>query len=163
MADAYAVEALVQRAYRGDASRAGWTTEADLLDGQRTDAEDVADAIERHLMLLAYHGERLVASVLLRIEPDAVLLGMFAVEPTLQGAGLGRLVLDEAERTMRERLGATRGRMTVLAQRPELLAWYARRGWQLTGSRQPFPHGNARFGLPRRADLEFVVLEKALA
>src|SRR4051794_13241714 len=36
-ADLGAIVALVESAYRGESSRAGWTTEADLLDGQRTD------------------------------------------------------------------------------------------------------------------------------
>jgi GNAT superfamily N-acetyltransferase len=163
VADVPAVVALVERAYRGDASRAGWTTEADLLDGQRTDPEDVRAAIEGpgHVVLLALDAERLVASVLLSPDGDAILLGMFAVEPTLQGAGLGRHVLGEAERWMRDSMGATRGRMTVLLQRAELLAWYARRGWLPTGARKPFHYGNARFGMPRRDDLEFVVLEKS--
>lgn len=160
--DTPAVVALVERAYRGEASRAGWTTEADLLDGQRTDPEDVESAIERHLMLLAHDGEALVASVLLSAEPDAVLLGMFAVDPARQNTGLGRMVLAHAERTMQGRLGATRGRMTVLLQRSELLAWYARRGWHATGARKPFPYGDERFGRPRRPDLEFAVLEKDL-
>ncbi len=156
---------LVERAYRGDASRAGWTTEADLLDGQRTDLEDVRSSITGpgQVMRLAHQGERLVGSVLLTPEPDAVLLGMLAVEPTLQSAGLGRLVLAAAERWMRDSMGGTKGRMTVLVQRTELLAWYARRGWLPTGARKPFPYGNPRFGLPRRDDLEFVVLEKLLA
>ena len=160
--DAPAVVALVERAYRGDASRAGWTTEADLLDGQRTDPDDVTSALARGTLLLFERDGALVASVLLMPDDDAVLLGMFAVEPTLQGCGLGRIVLAAAERWMRERLGATRGRMTVLWQRDELLAWYVRRGWSPTGKKKPFPYGDARFGLPRRDDLEFLVLEKEL-
>lgn len=162
-ADAPAIVALVERAYRGDASRAGWTTEADLLDGQRTDLDEVAQLIERDAnLLLAHHDGELSASVLLTPEDDAVLLGMFAVDPRKQGSGLGREVLAAAERIMAGELGATRGRMTVLTQRAELIAWYERRGWRRTGARAPFPYGNPRFGLPRRDDLEFEVLEKQL-
>lgn len=154
--------ALVERAYRGTASRAGWTTEADLLDGQRTDLAEVRAALsaEGQLMLLVHEAQRLIGSVLLKEQPDHVLLGMFAVEPTQQGSGLGRYLLGAAERCMCEHFGAKRGRMTVLVQRTELLAWYERRGWRRTGATEPFPYGNPRFGLPRRDDLEFVVLEK---
>ena len=164
-ADAPAVLALVQRAYRGDASRAGWTTEADLLDGQRTDLDDVLAALRdsEGRVLLLVEGPRVLASVRLSRAGDAALLGMFAVEPGLQGRGVGRELLAAAEETMHRELRATRGRMTVLVQRTELLAWYERRGWVPTGAREPFPYGNPRFGLPRRDDLEFVVLEKALA
>lgn len=164
-ADAPAVLALVARAYRGEASRAGWTTEADLLDGQRTDLTDVLAALRdpTGLVLLLTEGPRILASVRLsRAADGAVLVGMFAVEPALQGGGVGRQVLEAAEAAIVRELGATRGRMTVLLQRSELLAWYARRGWLPSGAREPFPYGDARFGLPRREDLEFLVLEKAL-
>ena len=52
--------------------------------------------------------------------------------------------------------------MTVIVQRPELIAWYERRGYALTGERRPFPYDDERFGDPRRTDLEFAVLEKRL-
>ena len=165
LADVPRVVALVERAYRGEESRAGWTTEADLLDGQRTDAEDVEQALlaPGNLMLLVLEADALRASVLLKPQPDAVLLGMFAVEPVRQGSGLGRFLLERAQREMRERFAAARGRMTVIRQREELVAWYGRRGWHPTGAREPFPYGQPRFGEPRRDDLEFVVLEKDLA
>jgi len=44
--DAPAIVALVESAYRGEGSKVGWTTEADLLDGQRTDADGVRALIE---------------------------------------------------------------------------------------------------------------------
>ena len=44
-ADVPALVALVNSAYRGESSRAGWTTEADLLDGQRVDAGGIMTAI----------------------------------------------------------------------------------------------------------------------
>jgi hypothetical protein len=52
--------------------------------------------------------------------------------------------------------------MTVIAQRQELIAWYQRRGYSLTGEARPFPTEDPRFGLPKRDDLGFVVLEKRL-
>ena len=87
---------------------------------------------------------------------------MFAVVPTKQGGGVGRAVLAEAERLAVERWSATAMEMTVISRRTDLIAWYERRGYRLTGETRPFPHGDERFGLPRRADLEFAVLTKAL-
>ena len=52
--------------------------------------------------------------------------------------------------------------MTVIANRGELIAWYERRGYVLTGERRPFPLDDPRFGLPKTRDLAFVVLEKPL-
>jgi ribosomal protein S18 acetylase RimI-like enzyme len=164
--DVDAVVALVQSAYRGESSRAGWTTEADLLDGQRTDAglvREIVDAEDR-LVLLAFDGDELRGCCeLRRLEPAAAYFGMFAVEPRLQGGGFGKAILAEAERQAVERWAARRMQMTVLIQREELLAWYVRRGYRRTGRTEAFPYVDERYGLPRRPDLLLEVLEKDLA
>jgi GNAT superfamily N-acetyltransferase len=164
VADVPVVVALVDAAYRGDASRAGWTTEADLLDGQRTDADDVLACIDRpdSIVLLAERDGALVACAHVAVEDGAGYFGMFSVVPALQGAGVGKVVLAEAERLVRELWHRDVMRMTVIAQRGELIAFYERRGYVRTGTSKPFPYGNPRFGLPRRDDLRFVVLEKPL-
>jgi ribosomal protein S18 acetylase RimI-like enzyme len=162
LADVPAIVSLVESAYRGDASRVGWTTEADLLDGQRTDADAVADLITSadSRILLVEGPEGLLGSVLLSDEGHGAYVGMFAVRPGGQGRGVGSALLGEAERVTREELGRPWARMTVLVQRPELIAWYERRGYRRTGEREPFPYGDPRLGLPRRDDLEFEVLKK---
>ena len=162
--DVDAVVALVESAYRGDASRAGWTTEADLLDGRRTGADDVLAQIHRlqSSILLAEQDGRLVACAHVAVEDGAGYFGMFSVEPGLQGSGVGKAVLAEAERLAREDFGMTHMRMTVIDVREELITFYERRGYRRTGIKKPFPYGDARFGLPKRDDLRFEVLEKAL-
>jgi len=163
-ADAHTVVALVESAYRGHASRAGWTTEADLLDGRRTHAEDVLAHIRRpdSQVLLAFRGEQLVACAHVAVEEGAGYFGMFSVVPRLQRSGLGRDVLAEAERIARDLYGMRLMRMTVIDVRDELIAWYERRGYRRTGTKKPFPYGDERFGIPLRDDLRFEVLEKAL-
>jgi ribosomal protein S18 acetylase RimI-like enzyme len=165
-ADVPAIVALVERAYRGAPSRAGWTTEADLLDGQRTDDTEVQGLVAgaRTRLVLALHAPSIVGSVLLRAPEGegAAYVGMFAVEPTLQDQGIGRGLLAEVERIVRAERMAPRLRMTVISQRRELIAWYVRRGYTLTGERDAFPYGQPRFGIPRRDDLMFEVLEKSL-
>ncbi len=164
--DVAAVVALVQAAYRGEPSRRGWTTEADLIEGQRVDAAMVAEVLADPdaVVLTARDDGRLVACCELRHRPEQaeVHFGMFAVEPTTQGGGLGRRVLTEAERTARDRWRAERMVMTVLEVRTELLAWYERRGYAPTGETGDFPYGDERFGVPTRPDLRFVVLAKEL-
>jgi GNAT superfamily N-acetyltransferase len=159
------VVALVESAFRGETSRAGWTTEADLLDGRRTGTDEieaiVADPGQRILLLRDAGGE-LVASVVLRRDGDSAWLGMLAIRPVLQGRGTGRAMLVAAEGWVAEHWGARRMRMTVIAQRAELIAWYERRGYRRTGETAPFFYGDPRFGLPKRDDLYFVVLEKTL-
>ncbi|MEO6247965.1 MAG: GNAT family N-acetyltransferase [Sphingomicrobium sp.] len=157
--------ALIESAYRGNSARAGWSHEADLLDGQRTDRQELeailADAA-RHLFVLR-DGEAIAACVALTDKGEGcVYLGLLTVDPLRQASGVGRLLLAAAEDHAAADLGATRVEMTVIAQRPELITWYVRRGYLATGERRPFPHGDPRAGRPKRDDLEFIVLEKPL-
>ena len=155
---------LVTSAYRGDDSRAGWTTEADLLDGMRIDGERIQADLdrERSRIVVAERGGEMLACAHVMDEDGAGYFGMFAVRPNLQGAGLGKSMLAEAERIAREEWSLPAMRMTVIDVRDELIAFYERRGYRRTGIRKPFPYGDARYGLPRRDDLRFEILEKAL-
>ncbi|MFF9525440.1 GNAT family N-acetyltransferase [Streptomyces achromogenes] len=163
-ADVDALVALVESAYRGDSSRAGWTTEADILDGQRTDPEGVREVIKSpdSRLLTAELDGRLVACCQLEHRGDHAYFGMFAVSPALQGGGVGKAVLAEAERRCRQSWGVGEMHMTVISVRADLIAWYERRGYRRTGRTSPFPYGDERFGIPLRADLEFELLVKKL-
>lgn len=164
-ADIPAVVALVESAYRGDSGRRGWTTESDLLDGQRTDAADVAAVIARpdsRILLLERDG-RLLACCHLERHGEAAYFGMFAVDPAQQTGGLGKRLLAEAERIAGGEWRCRAMEMTVIVQRAELIAWYERRGYRRTGTYKPFPYGDERFGIPRRDDLRFELLRKDLA
>ncbi|MGW0998039.1 GNAT family N-acetyltransferase [Streptomyces sp. NPDC002520] len=163
-ADVDALVALVESAYRGDSSRAGWTTEADILEGQRTDPEGVLAVIkspDSRLLTVEQDG-RIVACCQLEHRGDHAYFGMFAVSPALQGAGLGKTVMAEAERQAREAWGVTEMHMTVISVRDDLIAWYERRGYRRTGRMTPFPYGDERFGVPQRDDLQFELLVKPL-
>ena len=163
-ADIPALVPLVTSAYRGDASRAGWTTEADLLDGNRIDPEvlraDILRAGSR--ILLAERGADMLGCAHVCIEDGAGYFGMFSIRPDLQGAGLGKLLLAEAERVVREEWKLPAMRMTVIDVREELIAYYVRRGYRRIGVKKPFPATDPRFGIPKRDDLRFEVLEKIL-
>ena len=173
--EADALSALVNSAYRGDPSRVGWTTEADLLGGQRTDPAALLEfmaagetALDR--VLLVYEGtaggtglDRLPeACVQLERRGDDAYLGMLTVQPVRQASGLGKRLLDAAEGWAAARWGTRTIIMTVITQRPELIAWYERRGYNATGETAPFPYGDTRFGEPKRPDLQFIVLRKPL-
>ncbi|MFF5126217.1 GNAT family N-acetyltransferase [Streptomyces syringium] len=164
-ADVPALVELVESAYRGDDSRAGWTTEADLLDGQRTDPDGVLAVVtdESSILLVVERDGEIVACCQLEHRGTHAYFGMFAVRPSLQGAGLGKVIMAEAERVVRAEWDAREMHMTVIRQRDELIAWYERRGYRRTGRMSPFPYGDDRFGIPQRADLEFELLVKELA
>ena len=160
-----ALHALIESAYRGDTARTGWSHEADLLDGQRTDRESLAVMLAdpaQQLLVLRDNDELRACVALTDKGAGLAYLGMLTVDPARQSAGLGRLILAAAEDHAAAHFGAARIEMTVIAQRGELIAWYERRGYALTGERRPFPAHDPRFGLPRRDDLAFVVMEKKL-
>ncbi|WP_225846713.1 GNAT family N-acetyltransferase [Streptomyces sp. HPF1205] len=163
--DVPALVRLIESAYRGDASRAGWTTEADILEGQRTDSEGVLEVMSKpgsRLVAVEVGGE-LVACCQLEHRGEHAYFGMFAVRPELQGAGLGKIIIAEAERFARDEWGVVEMHMTVISVREDLMAWYARRGYTRTGRMSPFPYGDERFGIPTRDDLQFELLTKKLA
>lgn len=165
LSDVDRLHALIERAYRGESARQGWTHEADLLGGQRTDAPALAEGLgdPKRYMLVAEDEAELVACAELTDKGDSLAyIGLVTVEPARQGDGIGRAVLAKAERIAATTLSATLFEMTVIRQRIELIDWYQRRGYGATGEARPFPYGDARFGLPTVADLAFVVLTKRL-
>ncbi|MCY7353938.1 MAG: GNAT family N-acetyltransferase [Lysobacter sp.] len=162
--DIPALVALVTSAYRGDVSKQGWTTEADFLDGNRIDPDVLRLDIERphSRVIIAERDGQLLACAHVSEEDGSGYFGMFSVQPDLQGGGVGKALLGEAERLVHEEWQLPSMRMTVIDIRDELIAFYERRGYHRTGIHKPFPYGDARFGIPRRDDLRFQVLEKIL-
>lgn len=140
LADVPAVHALIERAYRGDGARAGWTHEADLLHGPRTDAASVAAIVAApdQAFLVAVDGAAIVACIEVDLRGTAGYLGQLAVDPARQAAGFGRAMLAAGEERAR-RHGARVMEMTVVDRRPELIAYYQRRGYAPTGEVRPFP------------------------
>jgi ribosomal protein S18 acetylase RimI-like enzyme len=162
--DAPAIAALMNLAYRG--SDAGWTTEADYFQGDRTNeallGKDMAANPDAALLVWRPDGV-LLGCVWLEPENDGIwYLGSLSIDPCQQNRGLGRKLLAAAEDWVRER-GGREIRMTVVNVRDTLLSWYTRRGYALTGEAEPFPYGDTRFGIPKRDDLHFVVLRKSLS
>lgn len=165
LSDLLELHALVERAYRGHTARRGWTHEADLLGGQRTDVEALTELLTdpSQAVLGRRDGGRLVGCVQVSSKPDAkAYFGMLSVEPDLQGAGVGRSLISAAEDHARGVFGASFMEMTVIRQRTELIDYYVRRGYRLTGGEAPFPATNPRFGLPKRDDLGFLIMAKPL-
>ena len=158
--------ALVSSAYRGESAKQGWTSEADIIGGQRLDEDMARDMLAEEdsvILLVRDDRSRAVASVYLREPAEGqAYLGVLAVSPQGQGKGLGSALIDLAEAWAAERWSAHSLRMSVINKREELIAYYERRGYQRTGEVEPFPYGDERFGLPRVDDLEFVLLRKHL-
>jgi ribosomal protein S18 acetylase RimI-like enzyme len=159
-ADLPALRRLVERAYRGDTARQGWTHEADLLDDERTSDAELAAAIaapDRRLIVAQAGDGALVGTVTLVGLPNGkAYLGMLCVDPDVQAAGLGRALLAQCDAVAQADLGATAIEMTVIDRRPELIAWYERRGYVRTGETRPFPGAAS-------VDFAMVVLERALS
>ena len=138
--------ALVNAAYRGESSRAGWTTEADLLTGVRTSERTIQALLAREDACILVGEDAsgvMAASICLERHPeklDTVHLGMIAVSPLLQNRGYGKSMILAAERLARVQWGAQRTEMMVISLRQELIAFYQRLGYQATAETLPFPH-----------------------
>jgi len=158
-ADLPALKALVESAYRGDAARGGWTHEADLLEGERITAEDLAAQLANPAMRVLVREQddgALIATVSITDLQDGVAyLGMLAVDPGRQAGGIGRRLIDDAQDWAARDFGTRIMRMTVISDRTELIAYYIRRGYVDTGRTAPFP-------MPGITHLSMVVLEKAI-
>jgi ribosomal protein S18 acetylase RimI-like enzyme len=162
IADAAELSALINSAYRGETSKKGWTTEADLLEGTRTSEEELISIIasSNHYLLKFIRDEKIIGSVLLIAKKEVLYLGMLTVSPELQNSGIGKQLLQVAEQ-LAQQLELSRIQMTVIGIRKELLAWYIRNGYEDTGVREPFPFGEGDKALTSEP-LDFIVLEKKL-
>jgi predicted N-acetyltransferase YhbS len=157
-ADLAHLHPVIERAYRGDSARGGWTHEADILEGQRTNLADLAKILTRPMerLLVAEDGGRIIGCVQITDRGDGLAyLGLLCVEPALQAGGLGRRLIAEAEAHAARLFGAATMEMTVIDSRAELIAYYQRRGYRLTGEGRPFP-------IAATPPLRLAVLEKPL-
>ena len=149
---------IIERAYRGDSAREGWTHEADLLDGDRTTL-DVLEAIidnpEQRLLIAERDGVMLGCVSVTDLDDGITYLGQLCVEPKLQTAGIGKLLIAAAEERARNEFAAELIEMTVIESRAELIGYYIRRGYNVTGERCDFP-------IPMDPPLYMSVLEKPL-
>ncbi len=164
--DIAGIVTLVNSAYRGTASRRGWTSEEHLIEGQRTSPDSILELLQEQgsVILLMRGQSALNACVHLRkAANDTTYLGMLSVRPAMQGSLFGRAMLASAETYARQHFAARAVEMTVINVREELIAWYERRGYARTGELRPFPYGDTRLGTPTRDDLKFVVLTRTIA
>lgn len=159
-ADVPALNALVNSAYRGEEAKQGWTTEADLLDGTRIDEAALLELLQKPATTVLKYEEdgRLLGCVELRKEDTKLYLGMLSVKPNTQGKGIGKKLMAAAEDYAKQ-LHCTAITMNVIDGRQELIDWYTRHGYHLTGERKPFIVPDERWGIPKKK-LEFVLMEK---
>ncbi len=157
--DTPAMTVLINSAYRGE----GWTTEADLLEGRRTDVEEVLRLLadDNSMFILCTMDEALLASIHLQNTVEGVHVGMLAVNPKLQGRGIGKALLQAAETAAQQTWSANRFVMSVISCRHELIAFYERRGYRRTGIYKEFPV-NPSLWTAKVADLQLTILEKVV-
>lgn len=158
--DAVAIAALVNKAYRPTQALAGWTHEAMLVDGARTDAGQIEALIGRAdgIMLVGRHRDTSVACVDLRHADEQVCIGLLAVAPALQNTGLGKVMLAHAETCAVHLFNPRRLVMQVIEERAELMAFYSRRGYVRSGKVTAYP-ADAGVGRPK-TELRVVELHK---
>ena len=161
--DVSSLNKLINSAYRGESSKKGWTTEANILEGSRTTEKELAEIIQdkKNTILKFTENNQIIGCVLLIEKEDRLYLGMLTVSPELQNSGVGKKVLQQAE-IHASGLGLSKIVMTVITVREELIAWYKRHGYVDTGAREPFPVSDV-FSQTSKEPLEFMVLEKRIS
>lgn len=158
LADIPALHALIERAYRGDPARQGWTNEAHLLSGTRTTQAALEAQIASPDTTILVHPDMLACVQVNELPGAGAYMGQLGVDPAHQARGLGRMMLEAAQAYAWQHYGATRMEMTVIDVRTELLDWYARRGYEPTGEARPMP---ADAG-PSTRPIVLLVLERPL-
>jgi len=153
---------LINSAYRGESSKKGWTTEANILDGKRTTEDELIAIIEdkKNTILIYEENNQIIGCVLLKEKENELYLGMLTVSPELQNSGIGKKLMQQAE-VFASDLGLPKIVMTVITVREELISWYKRKGFVDTGLREPFPTSDV-FSQTTKEPLEFMVLEKKI-
>ena len=161
-ADVPRVAALIEIAYRGEVAATGWTNEAAILKGPRSSPQEVQRLVQAAdaRFVLALDGDVLVGSALIKRHGDGAYFGMFAIDPDVQGGGLGKAMLAYCEAAARELWQAAFLRLAVISLRDQLIQWYERRGFVQTGEHETFPFETATGAL--RTDFDLIVLEKPL-
>lgn len=154
---------LINSAYRGESSKKGWTTEANILEGLRTTEEELSETIQdpKNTILKFTENNQIIGCVLLVEKEQQLYLGMLTVSPELQNSGIGKKLLQQAEIHSLE-LGLPKIVMNVISVRDELIAWYKRNGYQETGAREPFPASDVHIPISKEP-LEFIILEKSIS
>jgi len=162
-ADAKEIATLVNRAYRPSSREAGWTHEANLIAGERISTEQVLSLFhEQSTILLLHLGQDIVACVHVQGGQSGTYIGMLATNPAMQAQGIGKQMLLHAEAYAIEHYDASVLKMSVLSSRPELLAFYERRGYVLTGQVEEYPL-SAGVGQPMVTGIKVFSLAKAPA
>ena len=156
------ITSLVNSAYRGETSKKGWTTEANILEGTRITETELTEILldTNNTFLIYQENNKIIGTVLLTHKKTELYLGMLTISPELQNAGLGKKLLQAAEDFARS-VGLPKIVMTVITIRDELIAWYKRNGYTDIGKREPFPADLDDVVL-HSEPLEFMVLEKVL-
>ena len=158
--DISVLNTLINSAYRGESSKKGWTTEANLLEGLRTTEDELNKTIKntKNTILKFTESNQIVGCVLLIEKELQLYLGMLTVSPNKQNSGIGKKLLKQAE-IHASKLGLPKIVMTVISVREELINWYNRNGYMDTGAREPFPASDVHIPITE-VPLEFIVLEK---
>ena len=153
---------LVNSAYRGETSKKGWTTEANILEGTRITETELTEILSdsTNTILVYQENKKIIGTVLLTNKTTELYLGMLTISPELQNTGLGKKLLQAAEDFART-LNLSKITMTVITIREELIAWYNRNGYKDTGNREPFPSNFDNVVL-HAEPLTFMILEKAI-
>ena len=149
-ADLTDVEALVRLI------NSAFRVEEPFIEGDRIDAPGVRSYMAKGKFLVAEDSTGLAACVYVQIDNDGGYLGLLGVDPSRQGTGLGRKMMDAAEGYFRE-AGCKTVNLRVISARTPLPSFYRHLGYYETGT-APFAPD-----VPVKVPCHYIVMAKSLA
>ena len=134
---------------------AAFRVELPFIEGDRIDPQGVRINMGKGKFLLAEDSADLAGCVYVEVRGDRGYLGLLGVEPSRQGAGLGRRLMDAAENYFRE-AGCRAIDLRVISPRTPLPAFYGHLGYVETGTAPLAPE------VPFKVPGHYILMSKSL-
>jgi GNAT superfamily N-acetyltransferase len=146
VSDLDAITDLVNRAFR---------IERFFVAGDRISPSEVREHFATGVFFVAEQDRLLIGSIYVELRGERSYVGLLAVDPAQQRTGIGSRLMTAAEEYARAN-GCRAMDLQIVNVRPELAAFYRRRGYVETGV-APFPSA-----VTTKIDCHFITMMKSL-
>ena len=160
LSDSPEIVSLVNTAYRSKEVQ-GWTSEAEIIEGDRINLEQVKALIEtkKSFLFLAFDQRKLIGCIHIQLEKNLGHISLLTTHPKIQNLGLGKRLLQFSEDYCFEHYHINAFELSVLSTRKELIEFYERRGYIFTGKVDSYPV-DEQVGKPLSSEIQVLYFKK---